>query len=76
MEKWYTVQIQLHQGHEIAGKLVHEFKDFDDQRRAALQQRIWNCGWSIPTAPKAWEHASPFIISRVLIFEQDKKYSI
>jgi len=76
MSKYYTVVIELHNGHNVAGENTITLQDFDEVMRTDFLRRVWACGWPVATSPSTVQVISPFVIKHVFIIQQDKKYEI
>ncbi len=77
--KYYTLQIYY--GNPEKPEIIN-FKDLTNGETEYLKWmqevriKLWTAGFQKQNTPGTWEFVSPFLITRVLFIEQDRKYGV
>lgn len=76
-DKWFTVQITMHEKDEAGQHIKYEFADFNAVSLKMFQEKIWVQGFRIDLNPGiTWEWIDPLSIHRVIVMTQPGKYKI
>lgn len=74
-DKWYTVQIKMHDKQDNGEPVVYEFADHNAASLKMFHERIWVQGFRVDLNPGVtWEWIDPLRIHRVIIITQPGKY--